>query len=269
MDVIINAECTTIPKETKSSLSQGSALLNFLACLNYDTSNPPLADVLAQHHRLEGDWLILNPVQWEASHNNVILSAFGKDLGLDELEFKTLFHGFSDYLMSTGMALYYHDSYTWLLSSNHKSLLKAKPLYHMLNKPLFVELAQMDETMHWQKFLTESQMFFSSHHNQSLVNGVWLWGGGILKDKKNIRIATDQHFLPIAQLCSTAVSLYESTRSLNDFDLLLLGDISVLSKTHQEQLEKMTVRWHWNNLSYEYSPISWFTRLWRNLVHAH
>ena len=269
MDVIINQDSQNTPEEVKPLASHGSALLNLLACLNYDPSNPPLGELLKRYHQLEGEWLVLNPAHWQASHNNVAIVAFGEDLELEEAELKILFHSFSDFLREAGMGLYYHDAYTWLISTTHKSLLKTKPIHQMLNKPLFYELAQMDETMYWQKFFTESQMFFSSKHNQSVVNGVWFWGGGHLAKEKQINITADQEWFRTAQLCSTTVSLYEPTCSLNDCDLLLLRDISVLNNTQQEQLKNREVSWYWNNCAYAYSPASWFTRLWRTLVHAH
>jgi len=52
-------------------------------------------------------------------------------------------------------------------------------------------------------------------------------------------------------------------------DLLLINDLSILNKTHQEQLEKTTTCWYWNNTGYELSPVHWFTRLWSKLIHAY
>jgi hypothetical protein len=269
MDIIINASRDHIPQGTTELVSQGSPLIHLLTCLGYDSLNPPLADLLSKHYHLEGDWLILSPVQWHANHNNVVITALGMDSEIDENQLKMDFHSFSEHLMSVGMALYYHEPETWLLSTNHRSLLKAKPVHHILNKPLMLELVQLDDTMHWQKFLTESQMFFASLNNPSLINGVWLWGGGILGDKKRIKICADNEFLSIAQLCSTEVDLYNPDLPLREYELLLVQDLSVLSEMHQKQLEKMATRWYWNNAGYEYSHIHWFTRLWRKLVHAH
>jgi hypothetical protein len=269
MNIIINASIDSILDGTKELVSQCSPLLNLLACLGYDSANPPLADLLSQHHHLEGQWLILSPVQWHASHNNVVITALGEDKEIDEQQMKIHFHHFSEHLMAEGMALYYHEPDTWLLSTNHRVLLKAKPVHHILNKPLMHELVQLDDTMHWQKFLTESQMYFASLKNTPLMNGVWLWGGGVLDERKKVKICADDKFLPMAQLCSTDVDLYRHDLPLRDYELLLLSDLSVLSRTHQQQLAKTATRWYWNNAGYEYPDIHWLTRLWRKLVHAH
>lgn len=268
MDIIINANATSLPEGARELSSQGSPLLNLLAYLGYDSTNPPLAQLLSQHHQLDGDWLVLSPVHWQATHNNAVIAAIGEQLELNEQQLKQHFHSFSEHLMHEGIGLYYHDACTWLLSTNHKSLLKAKPVYSLLNKPLMLELAQIDETMHWPKFLTESQMFFASRPNTSLVNGIWVWGGGALGERKNIKICADETFFPFAQQCSTEVSLYNSSLSLKEYDVLLLNDLSSLNSTHQEQLEKITIRWYWNNIGYEFSSVSWFTRLWRKLIYA-
>lgn len=269
MDIIINAECNAIPEDTKALVSQESPLLNLLTCLGYDSINPPLAELLSRHYQLEGDWLVLNPVHWQASHNNAVIAAYGIHLELDEQQLKEQFHRFSTHLMSTGMALYYHDPYTWLLSTNHRSLLNAKPTHLIINKPLMFELAQIDETMHWPKFLTESQMFFASLSDSQLINGIWLWGNAPLGEKKNLKICADKTFFSIAQLCSTEVSLYTHSLSLKEFDLLLIDDLSVLSELHHEHLAHSAARWYWNNACYEHTCFPWFTRLWRRLTHAH
>jgi hypothetical protein len=171
--------------------------------------------------------------------------------------------------MADGMALFYHEPHTWLLATPNQSGLIAKPVHHLINKPIMPELAEMDKTFYWQKILTESQMFFASLHADAPVNGVWLWGAGLLGDKRTTRIGTDSSFLELAQRCSTNVQGYQPECSLDDFDLLLLSDLSILSPEHQAQLKKTATRWYWNNTGYELPHVSWFTRLWRTLIHAH
>lgn len=269
MDVIINAQLDTVPEGAKEQLTQGTALLNLLVCLGYDSANPPLAELLSQYHCLEGQWLIVSPVHWQATHNNAVITASGSLLAMNEDESKEQFYRLSEYLKQEGLALYLHDQYTWLLSTNHKSLLNAKPVHLVLNKPLMLELASIDKTMHWTKFLTEIQMFFASSARHSLINGVWLWSSASLGEKRNIKICADKTFYPLAQLCSTNVSLYQATSSLSEFDVLLVDNWSLLSTSHQKQLEKIAVHWHWNNVGYEVSQVHWFTRLWRKLINAH
>ena len=162
MDVLINTSCDFIPEGAKVFASQGNPLLNLLACLNHSPEYPPLADLLKRHYKLEGDWFILSPIHWHASHNNAAISAFGSALELNEVELKNHFHSLAEHFGADGMTLYYHEPHTWLLSAPNKSGLTAKAVHHVLNKPIMPELAQMDSTFYWQKILTESQMFFAS-----------------------------------------------------------------------------------------------------------
>jgi hypothetical protein len=267
MYVVIDAECSAIPENAKPLTTEGSALLNFLLHLNYDPAAPPLADVLSKYHHLEGDWLVVSPVHWEATHNDAMIVAHGSALRLQKIEAKSWFNQFATYLAEEDKVLYYHNPETWLLYDDKKHPLSAKPVHHLLNQSLMPELAQLDNTLYWQKFITESQMFFASKPNQSLINGLWIWGNTKLKNKKDITVCADEHFLSIAQMCSFNVVLYRPEVLLKDYDVLLLAEPSQLSASHQEELTKRAVHWYWNNAAYTVSNSSWLTRLWRKLIH--
>lgn len=269
MDVVINAECEFIPEQAKPLVSQGKALLNFLSCLGYDPENPPLADLLKQANHLEGDWFVLSPIQWQATHNDAMIVAVGNELQLGEAESKFWFQLYADYLAEEDIRLHYHDAETWLLQAKNKPFLMAKPVYQIRNKSLMPELAQLDVTMYWQKFFTECQMFFASQQKKSALNGVWLWGGARLSDKRSLAVCADESFLSLAQLCCANVTLYNPDLTLKDYSILLLSNVDVLSNSHQEELKKQSTRWYWNNTAYICSDLNWFTRLWRNLTHAH
>lgn len=269
MDVIIDTTCSNVPANTEVLTSQGSAVLNLLVRLNYDSLNPPLADLLRLSHHLEGDWFVVNPIHWEASHNDVLIVAAGSELNLEEAEARYWFDLLSAFLVSEGMTLYYHDKDTWLLCNPGKPVINAKPVYQITNHSLMPELAQLDATMYWQKLFTECQMFFASQPNTSLINGVWVWGGAQLEDKQSVPICADNHFLSLARVCSKDVTPYSSAIDLKQFQIILLNDFTNLSPQHQEEITKMSARWYWNNLAYNQSSPNWFTRIWRSLTHAH
>lgn len=269
MDIIINSECNFIPDESTPLVTQGKGILNFLVSLGYDSIDPPIADLLSRVNNLKGDWLILSPIHWQATHNDAMIVATGKELQLKEAHSKYWFQLYADYLAVENMTLYFHDHETWLLCSDNKPSLKAKPVHQIVNLSLMPELAQLDSTMYWQKFFTESQMFFATQKNDSTLNGVWLWGGAHLHDKKTIAVCADKQFMTIAQICSSNVTLYSPSVSFNQFQILLISDMDSLSKQHQEQLKNISVRWYWNNTAYIRSDLNWFTRLWRSLTHAH
>ncbi|BCA95597.1 hypothetical protein TUM19329_19580 [Legionella antarctica] len=269
MNVVIDSECPFIPEQSKSCMSQGKAVLNFLTCLGYDAVEVPLADVLRRVHHLEGDWLVASPVHWQATHNDAMIVAADKDLQLDETTSRYWFQLYSEYLAAEHISLYYHDAETWLLQAINKPTINAKPVHQLVNHSLMPELSQLDSTMSWQKFFTEGQMFFASHSNKSTLNGVWIWGGVHLEEKKSITVCADEHFFTIAQNCSDNVSLYNPGIFIEEYSILLISNMDILSKEHKEQLKKIPACWYWNNLAYSLNDLNWLTRLWRKLTHAH
>lgn len=268
MHVVINSECSLIPEGVNASITEGTALLNLLFCLHFDPQNPPLADLLKKYHRLEGDWLILSPVHWQATHNDALVTAVGKELELDESESRFWFDVFAKYLAEDGAKLYYHDAETWLLNTVQQHPLAAKPPYQLLHQSLMPELSQLDSTLFWQKFITESQMLFSSQPRQSVINGLWPWGNAKLTEQSTV-ICADESFLPFAKMCSSRVTLYSPDVKLKEGHILLINNLSILSDEHREELTKKTTHWHWNNATYVTNPTNWFLRLWRKIIHAH
>lgn len=244
-------------------------LINLLICLGYEEDNLPLADWLVQYYQLEGEWVVLNPVTWLATHNNATITAYGGALDASDEELRSLFDSLSQYLAPTDFKLHYHDAYTWLLSTTKKSCLNAKSIHHIAQKPLIHELGGLDNTLYWQQFLTEMQLFFASKHPTSAVNGVWVWSTSALARKKSISIGTNHHYLAWTKCCSDKVGLYDPEKNTIKFDIVLLDDWSELSILHQEQLKSATACWYWNDLRYQSVATSWFSRFWRKYIHAH
>lgn len=269
MNVIINSDCEAKPQRATLLSSEGQPALNFLVALGYDALNPPLADLLAYVHHLDGDWCILSPIYWQASHNDAMIMATDNDIGVDESEMQLWFARLQDYLSEEGMSLHYYSAYIWLLRMDKQPALNAKSVTHMLNRSLMPELAQLDASMYWQKFFTECQMFFASHSTQPSVNGVWAWGNGKLATKKNVAICTDVQHSLMAQACSDNVTIYSPALALKQFEFILLKDLSVLSTEHQNELTNTSACWYWNNIAYNQSKSNCFTRIWRLLTHAH
>ncbi len=268
MNVVINSECYFAPEHSKSLTSEGKAVLNFLQSMGCDVFDPPLADVLRRSLLLDGTWCVVSPMNWHATHNDAMIIAANNELQLSEEMSKHWFQLYADYLAEEGMRLHYYDAQTWLLQITNKPTIKAKPVHKLLSHSLMPELEQLDPSMYWQRFFTEGQMFFASHSLQPIINGVWLWGATSLSDKKSVAVCTDEQFLSIAHICSDKVTLYDPTVSLKQYSILLLSHIDVLSKQHQEELKKLSVRWYWNDSAYTTSDSNWFTRLWRALTHA-
>lgn len=268
MDIIINSDLGLAPEHALLLKSQSHFVLNLLVSLGYNEDDPPLADLLKRMHQLHGDWLVLSPIHWEASHNNATIVATGNELGMNEEQFKHCFNAFAQFLAEDNLQLYYHDAHTWLLQVDLMPCIHAKPVYQIINHPLMPELAALDATMHWQRLFTESQMFFATQQEQSLINGVWFWGGAALAKQSVAAICADAASLSLAQYCSSQVTLYNPGLKLKDYDMVLIDTLDSLSEPHQEELKKLSGRWYWNNTAYTQTT-HWLTRLWRTLIHAH
>lgn len=268
MDVIINSENNLIPKEAEIFSSAKDLLLNLLMRLDYDPLNPPAAQVLSLYHQLKGNWLILSPVQWQVTHKDAMIVAAGKELGLDSKTSLHWFHLYASHLAAEHLSLHYHDPYTWLLQAANKPIPTAKPVYQLLDHSLMPELEQLDTSLYWQKFFTEGQMFFASHSDSPPFNGAWVWGGAPLEPRKYKTVCADEAWFPIAKICADNVTLYNPRLKLKQYSILCINDLTVLSATHRKELEKMPVRWYWNNVAYR-AKQTWITRFWRKITHAY
>jgi hypothetical protein len=269
MNVVINSECHAVPYDVALLTSEEHMVLNLLASIGYDPVNPPLGDLLRKSHRLEGEWVVLSPVHWQATHNDAMIVSAGSDLQLSEQESRHWFKLLNDYLYDDGMTLFYHDEHTWLLEVTNKPHLNARPVHRVINHSLMPELAQLDSTMYWQKFFTECQMFFASQPNATTVNGIWAWGSGTLSDNQTVTICAEESYLSMASICSNHVTLYTPSIQPGDYQILLLNEFATLSSQHQQELLQRPVHWYWNNSAYASTRLNWFIRIWRKLTHAH
>lgn len=269
MDVIINAECSKPPEQCETRDSQGRALLNCLVALGHDVIQLPVAEVLRKHKGLEGQWVVLSPVFWKATHNDALILAAGKELGIEKKALQSYFESYSSFLAESGMTLQYYDEDHWLLSVKDKPSLHAKPVYQLINQSLMPELSTLDQSLYWQKFLTETQMYFATQSFYSVLNGVWLWGDELnLKDSKKA-ICADAQWHSLAEVMSPNVTLYNPEVRLKEFQIVLINDFDSLSDAHKIELDNQTVNWFWNNLAYTTKSCSVLSRLWRKLIHAH
>lgn len=268
MDVVINSSSDAVPDGATSMTTYSNYYHNMLVCLGYPIDAPPVADWLRRYHSLEGEWVVVSPVHWQATHNDAMIIASGHELTLSEAESRVWFAELSEFVALYKIKLYYHDKVTWLLQCDGRPPITAKPVHMLHHQSLMPELKKLDETLFWQGFLTENQMFFSAHPlNQKrkdtcFINGLWLWGGGYLHEcVQKPLLCSDDSLLPLAKLLSTDVDSYYSVSSIARDSVLMFTTLSQHDKLElQLRLQKNTVRWYWNNLAYLSKPKSWWSR---------
>lgn len=268
MNVVINADSTSLPAGAKPITTHGHVYWNLLVCMGYDPLNLPAAAFISQMDHLKGEWVVLSPIHWQATHNDAMITAIAQDLQLNTAQETYWFNQYKHYVASDGYQLHYHDQYLWLLQNPNNRSLHAKPAYQLVNHSLMPELAKLDPSMFWQKMFTESQMFFASQPNDSLLNGVWAWGNAPLAEHQSFTICAEQSLMQAASLCSKDVVLYHPSLNLKKFHTLLITDTTILSAAHQDQLNSMSAHWYWNNNAYAMRASNGLTRLWRKLTHA-
>ncbi len=264
MNVVIDLDLDEIPEGSCSIPAYGDAYSNILACLGYSAEHLPIAEWLKRYYQLQGKWLIVSPIYWEATHNDAVIISGGEHLHLPESEAKAWFTLFSEHFNHLNPI--YHTASIWLIQVDDLPLIQAKPLYAMLHQSMLNSILKLDSTLFWQQIITESQMLFNQtqrFENTIPVNGVWIWCDGQLQANLHEKqIVCDPAFTNLANCLFNSVKQLAFTskelRKSHLFWIKTLEDLSYL----QAQLKKHNVNWYWNNGAYMTKPKHWFTRIW-------
>lgn len=268
MDIVVNQEIGLVPEGAKPISCQCNFYHQLLSSLTEPTHAPPVADLLRRFHGLEGHWVVVSPIHWQATHNDAMIIRAGQTLVLSDAESRLWFDALSAFLASENTHVHYHDAHTWLLQCKDMPHIRAKPVHHVLHQSMMTELKGLDETHFWQRFMTEIQMFFSAHAlnearlGLNSINGLWIWGDGILHEKVDIPIYCDEPLFKLASLLSTQVNDVKTSTRFAKNGLILY---SVLSKQDEQrlqtQLQNTATQWYWNNVAYLSKPKRWWSRL--------
>jgi len=257
MDIIVNSILNELPEGSIPIKEYGNFYCNLYASLHDANEYMPIADLLRRYHGLEGEWLVVSLINWQASHNDAMITASFDNLKLSDEESCLWFKEFKEFLALDNINLFYHNKDIWLLQSDALPQITANNVYNMHNQSIMPALHQLDKTLYWQKFITESQMFLSSNilnkgrSAEDVINGVWVWGGGVLPNLVNKKIiCNDEESFKMARLLSTNIQMLGDL-SYSKSNVLLLNkldskELNFLYKT----LQNHTVNWYWNNIAY-------------------
>lgn len=270
MDVVINGIKDELPLDSKPLAGLGDYYQNILLCLAYEPQSMPLADLLKHYHRLSGKWLVASPVHWEATHNDAMLVAADKELELSEHESGLWFTQVADFLKVDGFSPVFHDAQTWLFNLDDKPEIKSQSAQSILHKSLMPVLKTLDNSLYWQRLITELQMYMAAHPLNSLrkglaINGLWFWGEGDFQLKTKRVVTTDDAVLIDYALSSgQAINALNSSTTFTKNDLLIIKDAKQLAMNQlEERINKNNANWYWNNCSYSRRATHWWSRLWR------
>lgn len=257
MKIILNAEYNG--NAEKPVNGHQDYFLNILTNVGYPADAAPVADLLRKLHGLDGEWLVVSPVNWQATHNDSMLVAAGHDFSFSHEHTKDIFALFAGFVAEEGMHLHLHDAYTWLLQAPNKPKINARPVYSLLHRSLMPELEKIDDSLFWQKFLTASQMLFSDlnfkkENGPYPVNGVWVWGAGFLSDAHGHEvIALDEKSYEITQILSGSSEIYSHNKSYSKDTVFVATCAESVEKLPKKILSKIDY-WYWNNQAYQTPP---------------
>lgn len=259
MNIVVN---TAFPQET---INHRGYYQNILSCLGYSDTHPPVADWLRRYHKLEGRWLVLSPIFWQATHNDAMIMACDHELDLSDSESQLWFNALSDFLKEDPIKLHYHNAYMWLIQFEQAPALNAIPVHQLLRRSITQALQTLDEKLFWSRFITENQMFFSqnrlnqSRGNRYPINGLWVWGDGVLNTPSNqLIIASEDLDYDLCAVLSTNVTRGFSEKDYPHDALLLLPN---LEEYQIQKFDKNTVHWYWNNTTYVTRPSGLWARV--------
>lgn len=255
MDLVINDTLADLPTSATSIAQYGGYWLNILAVINKHKEDLPLGDLLKSIHGLSGQWAVMSPVYWQATHNDAFIVAAGDTLLFAEEESRTLFNAITQFLAEE--TLYYHDAYHWLINVDDKPELHSEPPALILNQSLMPALNRMDSSMYWQRLFTEVQMFLASQKDlaQSMINAFWFYGSGRVTIDDCKTIFTDD-----VQL----LSVYpEKLKPLSNESPVTKHAVWVCTKprTIPSSLFSKPTNWYWNNNAYTLPAQNWWKKL--------
>lgn len=263
MNIIINSCLDNKPEGSININNFSDYYLNILGCLDYDNNKPPAADLLRRMHKLDGDWLIVSPINWQATHNDAILVSAGYDFALSEEQGEKLFTKLLEFLQGENIDVFYHNEYTWLIRPNNAPNINARPVYSLLHQSIMPDLESLDKSLFWARFITESQMFFNGNSIHPAINGLWVWGAGRLNARSNAHLlACDADAYQLAQVLTSNVTNVSQINKFVKDGIYLCSSIDCLQNLDDKVVQRLKY-WYWNNISYKVSPKNWFTKLIR------
>ena len=256
MNIISNETLDKIPEGYEALNHYGNYYHHILTCLGYPKEQPPVAELLRRFHELEGKWLVVSPIFWQATHNDGMIIASGDELSLSDEEGLRWFDAFQAWMALENTRVFYHDANTWLISCDDKPPIHAKPVYTLHNRSLISELRQLDNTLYWQRLITEAQMFLSEHPlnkergDVPEINGLWFWGEGELREKTSIPIVySDDFSMRLARILSTTVVPLKPPFREDSLVLFHSTDSEIMQLLDTGS-QKSPSYWFWNNLAY-------------------
>ncbi len=260
--VIINAPANVHPVSYSfEQVPHGySPLMQLMRNLGFKETHLPIADFLRQAYGLPGQWILCEPVYWEAGHNDAMLVADARMLEFSEALSLPLFRAVAEFLAEEGIALHYHTPDMWLIRVDDAPKLNSLPIHMMLNHSFISVIKELDMSSYWQRLMTELQMFLKSYAEGLLpVNGFWFSGYEPFSFTKIPTIFTNDELLLKAFKPHFQELSCEQKVKWDKNTILFVNPYSAhLEKDIQEKIGKDKSSWIWNDVMYTSKATHWW-----------
>lgn len=130
-------------------------------------------------------WLRADPVSISMQRDEMILNA---DVVLSDEEAQQFCNSLNAHFSADGMQFVAPHPQRWYVKLDHVPLLETHALSQVAGADMHAHLPYGADALRWHAVLNEIQMLFYEHavnqareqRGESVVSGVWLWGGGTL-----------------------------------------------------------------------------------------
>jgi hypothetical protein len=219
--------------------------------------------IAAQHGLPEGNWHLVRPIYWQATHNDVFITA-DCETGFTDKHLQHYFEVFQGFLERDEVLVHRLKNNLWLFDAQELPSIHSVSLTDVMHQSLYTIVKQMP--IEWQTWFTEIQMLFHGLPTSGPypVNGVWVWGGGEPPKSMPLKCLGDFKFTEHHQIANP--------QELKSGDVLLVArdKMDVLTSDYQGKLSSFReVHWWWNNKHYIVSKPSLWEKIKKWLSHEY
>lgn len=229
-----------------------------------------LADGLAAQH---GWWLRADPVHFHADAYAVLL-VDAHQVAPQAAEVAALAAAFNQHFAADGLQLLITSPQHGYLHLAERSELRTHTLWQALGRDIGPLLPYGVDAPRWHRLLTETQMLFHQHpvnqareqRNQPMINGLWLWGAGVLPQAGHTDLTQAYAAAPLvsglahlsgvpvaplpAQFADVQTALFANAQSLLLFENAGLHRTAADSATWAQEVQALEQNWfapalHW------------------------
>lgn len=230
--------------------------------MNAVNASNGIAQFLALQHGLaDGNWHIASPIHWEATHNDAMIVLDGQE-GVGEHELTHFFQVFQGFLERDDLSARQLASGLWLFDAKNLFSGGLPPLNVVMHRSLHEYMKTMPNE--WRTWFTEIQMLFhvASPNHQSIINGVWPWGGGKLK--------LDTPIYQFGAFSTMDAQQWSPEMKLPQSGVLLIAEthINEFKDIYNKKYLNRSLTWWWRNKTYQTSPASCWNKFKAWFSHA-